>query len=212
MSQELPVPPPFAPLAGRRGVVRQWKEEDKKYEAVAVWNSDERYCKFIAEDGHEMVPNTVEKAGKLFDMCASPVGEVYAVADKETDEVVGNCGIFLGESFESRSIGFGIAPEHWGKGYATDAVRTLLRHLFDSNPAPSLESACAKKTPAGKWEEWDGRIITVLADTHVENVAAQQVMLRAGMRVPREGELELDSYKQSRFVAVMQREDWEASK
>ena len=52
----------------------------------------------------------------------------FAIEIAETGEYIGNCGMFNG-SYEDRSAEVGIvigAKEHWGKGYGTDALRTLV--------------------------------------------------------------------------------------
>lgn len=49
------------------------------------------------------------------------------VFEKGTDEMVGMCGI-LKRDFESKviyEIGYSFLPEHWGKGYATEAAKHL---------------------------------------------------------------------------------------
>lgn len=52
----------------------------------------------------------------------------FAIEIAETGEYIGNCGLFNG-SYEDRSAEVGIvigAKEHWGEGYGTDALRTLV--------------------------------------------------------------------------------------
>lgn len=53
---------------------------------------------------------------------------VMAVTDQETGEVIGYCGLFDCEieGVSEVEIGFRFAANHWGKGYATEAVTALL--------------------------------------------------------------------------------------
>ena len=45
------------------------------------------------------------------------------------DTVVGDIGSWLDEG--RRQVGYWIAREHWGRGYATDALRLLLAEIPD---------------------------------------------------------------------------------
>ncbi|MFB4291534.1 GNAT family N-acetyltransferase [Nonomuraea sp. ATR24] len=74
--------------------------------------------------------------------------------------VIGGLG-FFGPPDEAGTVGFGygVAPEAEGRGYATEAVRALLREGFD-----------------------DGRVRRALADTAHTNVASQRVLEKAGLR------------------------------
>jgi len=76
----------------------------------------------------------------------------------DEDEVVGLCSIT--KAFPSRGmveIGYGIASEHRGRGFATKAVGALL--------------ALARA---------DGRISTVVAETAVDNLPSQRVLEKNG--------------------------------
>ena len=54
-----------------------------------------------------------------------------AVTLKEDGRLIGNCGIrrSTADSHEAE-IGYELAPDEWGHGYATEAVRELLRFGF----------------------------------------------------------------------------------
>ncbi len=56
----------------------------------------------------------------------------FAIEIAATGEHIGNCGMHMG-SVENRSCEIGIligAKEHWGKGYGSDAFRTLITFAF----------------------------------------------------------------------------------
>ncbi|MEU8034703.1 GNAT family N-acetyltransferase [Streptomyces sp. NPDC049099] len=56
-------------------------------------------------------------------------------------------------------LGYGVAPETEGRGYATKALRALVHHGFA-----------------------DARVRRVLAETAHDNVASQRVLEKAGLR------------------------------
>jgi RimJ/RimL family protein N-acetyltransferase len=55
----------------------------------------------------------------------------FAVALRDTDRLIGDCGTHVrAEDSRQAEIGFTLAPEHQGYGYATEAVRRLLHYLL----------------------------------------------------------------------------------
>ena len=54
-------------------------------------------------------------------------------------------------------IGYGLAPEYWGKGYATEAVRALIRWAASQNGVRCIE-----------------------AETDPDNIASQRVLEKCG--------------------------------
>jgi ribosomal-protein-alanine N-acetyltransferase len=57
----------------------------------------------------------------------------FVVVHRDTGSVIGKCG-FKGPPAADGSveIAYGIAPEHQGQGYATEAAAALVRYAFDS--------------------------------------------------------------------------------
>jgi RimJ/RimL family protein N-acetyltransferase len=86
---------------------------------------------------------------------------LLADADADTDVVIGDIGFHappdeLGEV----SVGFGIVPVARRRGYAVEALRTLL-----------------------DWALAQPEVRSIHADTDLVNLASQRVLLGAGMRV-----------------------------
>ena len=54
----------------------------------------------------------------------------FAVELKETGELVGDLGFRVGEDGKQGEVGYTLAREHWGGGYASEAVSRLLDHAF----------------------------------------------------------------------------------
>ncbi|MBW6440033.1 GNAT family N-acetyltransferase [Actinoplanes hulinensis] len=53
----------------------------------------------------------------------------YALRRTDTDQLIGNCGLFPGRTgYAEPEIGYLIAEEHRGLGYAAEAVAAVLRH------------------------------------------------------------------------------------
>ena len=75
------------------------------------------------EEAREMIRSMLEKGG------------AYAVTLREGGEVIGQIGHnpdpMRPAACESRMIGYMLGREHWGHGYMPEAVRALLRYLFE---------------------------------------------------------------------------------
>ena len=54
----------------------------------------------------------------------------FAVELRETGELVGDLGFRVGEDGRQAEVGYTLAREHWGMGYASEAVSCLLDHAF----------------------------------------------------------------------------------
>lgn len=53
---------------------------------------------------------------------------LYAVVLKETNDVIGMCGLLCRDSLPSTDIGFGFLPEYMGLGYAHEACIAVMQH------------------------------------------------------------------------------------
>ncbi|WP_171074724.1 GNAT family N-acetyltransferase [Nonomuraea basaltis] len=77
-----------------------------------------------------------------------------------SDAVIGGIGFFDPPDSEGTvGLGYGLAPEVEGRGYATEALRALLHEGFAT-----------------------GRITRAVADTAHDNPASQRVLEKAGLR------------------------------
>ena len=84
----------------------------------------------------------------------------FAIALKETDELIGDLGCYIKEDdMRQARIGFTLAAKHWRKGYITEVIPHLLEYLFE-----------------------DMDIHRVVADCDVDNVASYRTLEKLGFR------------------------------
>jgi RimJ/RimL family protein N-acetyltransferase len=84
---------------------------------------------------------------------------------KPTGEMIGFCGVgFWGDSLEPE-IGWWLAPQHWGRGLATEAARVALRD--------ALERA---------------RLDRIISIARPANTASTRIMEKLGLKLEREFE------------------------
>ena len=65
------------------------------------------------------------------------------------DAVIGACG-FSQIDRHPPEIGYWLGVKHWGKGYATEAVRALIDHAFTDLDCEALQSAARVTNPASR--------------------------------------------------------------
>jgi [ribosomal protein S5]-alanine N-acetyltransferase len=84
----------------------------------------------------------------------------WAVADPDTDELLGTVTLYDWSREHRRAgLGYMLAPDRWGQGFATEAAGAVVAHGFE---ALALH----------RWE----------ADIHPANVGSQRVLERLGFR------------------------------
>lgn len=81
-------------------------------------------------------PYTVQDATDLINQVlgsdpAAPGWSQFGIVLRETDSLIGDLGVNMAENRQLAEIGFTLAAEFQGKGYASEAIRRMLDHLFD---------------------------------------------------------------------------------
>jgi RimJ/RimL family protein N-acetyltransferase len=78
--------------------------------------------------------------------------DLRSVLRADDGELVGRCGIAVLEidGVDEREIGFVLAREHWGRGYATEAARAMRDHAFGPLGLTRLASPIHPSNEASK--------------------------------------------------------------
>lgn len=119
------------PIFTQHLVLRAW--EDKDLVPFAALNQDPRVMEYfpstltMAETKQFIVKITANMQKNGFGL--------YACALRDTDELIGFVGLSI-PSFEAAftpciEIGWRLAFEHWGKGYATEAAQAVIKQGFE---------------------------------------------------------------------------------
>ena len=59
------------------------------------------------------------------------IGGTWAVRERATGEVIGDCTLFFAEEHGAWELAYGFRRDRWGRGYATEAGAACLRHGFE---------------------------------------------------------------------------------
>lgn len=181
-------PPALAlPLVTARLRLRELRAADLP--AVAAWSKDEkvtRHLLFGPRDAAEArrhleaaIAAQSARARRFWELAIERLGD---------GAVVGACDLTL-RSREELEVGYLLARPHWGRGYATEALRAVLAAGFT-----------------------DLGVVRIVATTAVENARSARVLERAGLRW--EGLLRNHAEGRGRtwdvHVYGLGKEDWQA--
>ena len=109
--------PPFAALNADPEVRRHFPSVQSRAESDA---SADRMESYYARDGYSFLPCILTATGEF-------LGFVGIITGTDTPGYVGDL-----------EIGWRLAREHWGKGYATEGARAWLRYAFEELQAPHV--------------------------------------------------------------------------
>lgn len=76
---------------------------------------------------------------------------IFIIEDDNRDEGVGWMTLeIMSRQHGLARIGYTIAREYWGQGYATAAVQAIARRLFTGTPIERIEADCSVSNPASR--------------------------------------------------------------
>lgn len=118
-------------LIGERTQLRELRSSDGPDLLTIV--GDDRVTQFMSFDSRSADQAQASIDGAIERAKNDPRLEFYlAITRAGDDRLIGTCRLALAGAHGAAKLGYSIAAEHWGNGYATDAARTMLDYGFDS--------------------------------------------------------------------------------
>lgn len=141
----------------KRLLFRRFSIDDAPF--MLELNSDPEVMRYV----HELPYDTLEKARALItDKIFPPYQKTdfgrWAIIEKETNELIGWCGLKYREERDEVDLGYRFLQRKWGKGYATESAAHSLKLGFDKY-----------------------QLHCITGRAHVENIASLQVLKKIGM-------------------------------
>jgi ribosomal-protein-alanine N-acetyltransferase len=177
---------PIPVLETERLHVRPFTLDDEA--AVFALASDPEVAHFVRFEAHRTTAETHAFLRLVLEHYRRGDPFAWAIVRREDDRLIGSCG-FVSQARERRSaeIGYWLGKPYWGKGYAVEAARALVRFGFEQMGLERVEAKC-----------------------FVENRAGQRVIDKLGMRF--EGtdcsEMIKDEYPDLRVYGISRDEWW----
>ncbi|UJH66701.1 GNAT family N-acetyltransferase [Allomuricauda sp. SCSIO 65647] len=99
---------------------------------------------------------------RIFERYDNDLGGMNALILKETQELVGICGLLVQkvDGNNELEIGYSVLPNHWKNGYAFEAAKKCKQYAFEKNFTDSL--------------------ISII---HIDNIPSQKVAQKNGMSI-----------------------------
>jgi len=117
-------------ITTERLILREFREDD--WRDVLAYQRDPLYLRYY--EWEERSPEAVQKFVRRFvaQQQARPrIKYQLAITLKHNQQLIGNCGIRMAEVEATEAdIGYELAPQQWGKGYATEAAQAIVEFGF----------------------------------------------------------------------------------
>jgi RimJ/RimL family protein N-acetyltransferase len=133
----------FRTLTTQRLVVRRFRPED--LDAFVAYRSDPQVARYQGWEAPYPAGQARQFLQQLQDSHPDTPGEwfQFAVALRHTDRLIGDCAAHVrADDLRQAEIGFTVATEHQGHGYATEAVRRLLHYLLIERDKHRVSATC----------------------------------------------------------------------
>ena len=121
-------------LETKRLVLRSLTLED--FLAVHSWAGNPANTRYMAWG-----PNTEEQT--LWFLSSVKSGKDFAVSLKESNQVIGSCGIYPNDSNDTGVMGWILHMDHWKQGYGTEVCSELIRYGFEDLKLRRIYAPCA---------------------------------------------------------------------
>ncbi|AGZ43688.1 GNAT family N-acetyltransferase [Actinoplanes friuliensis] len=134
-------------ITTERLVLRRFRAGDA--ETLAAYRSSPDVALYQSWDA----PYPLERARYAIESMAEadpaqPGWFQYAIETKAGKTHIGDVGVNLNDNLLQAEIGYTVAPEHQGNGYATEAVRAVLNHLFRVQGLHKVAAECDARNEA----------------------------------------------------------------
>lgn len=169
-------------LETERLILRPLDEADAR--EIFAMRSDADVMRFIREP-QKNIRESIDWINLVSSRWRTEQTGFCALIERQTGAFVGWCGVWRLDETDETEIGYAVAKNYWGKGFAAEAARRFLKYAF---------------------AELDAERVVAVA--RPENVASLRVMEKIGMSFVRKGKF----YNQILAQYAIERRDWKREK
>jgi RimJ/RimL family protein N-acetyltransferase len=132
-------------LETKRLTLRAPRLEDAK--TVTALVNDRRIAENVARIPH---PYRKSDAESFIAGANKPNGEAVFLITLRDETIIGACGLTLQDKEQTPELGYWLGVEHWGKGYATEALHAVIDYAFTDLEYPALSAAARVTNPKSR--------------------------------------------------------------
>lgn len=130
-----------------RLVLRPFKQEDV-YRVFECWESDSEVAKYMFWTSHNDIEKTKEWITFELGQIEKDDWYRFAIVIKETNELIGTALIYYEEEVQCWEIGYNLGRAYWDNGYATEAMKKVLKFAVERLKLSEIVGRYAKENPA----------------------------------------------------------------
>ena len=130
-------------LETKRLAMRAPRLEDAK--TVAALVNDRRIAENVARIPH---PYKMSDAESFISGANQTGGEAVFLITLRDETVIGACGLMMQDKVPE--LGYWLGVDHWGKGYATEALHAVIDFAFADLGHAALQAGCRVTNPASR--------------------------------------------------------------
>jgi len=121
-------------LEMERLLLRPLNEDD--FDAVHSWAGNPDNTRYMAWG-----PNTEEQTREC--LSSAIPGKDFAVVHKESNKVIGSCGVYPDPANDTGLLGWILHKDYWKRGYGTEFAGELIRYGFEDLKLRRIQAPCA---------------------------------------------------------------------
>jgi RimJ/RimL family protein N-acetyltransferase len=129
-----PLSGPLAPLVTERLLLRPWRDDDHDLDAYAAISADAEVMRHIGDGRPLRRDQSAAQLTRFVEHWERHGYGLRAIVERESGEVVGFAGVMRAGQPGVRAgdveIGWRLARDRWGRGYASEGARAVRDHAF----------------------------------------------------------------------------------
>ena len=137
--KNLRIEPRFPELSTNRLILRKMEKTDAKT-LFQFW-SDHEVTKYMNMNSFKNIEQAFYMINFLNNLFRNKEGIRWGIVRKEDNTLIGTCGFNTWIKRSSRGeIGYELGQEYWGNGYATEALKEVIRFGFEETQLNRVEA------------------------------------------------------------------------
>lgn len=130
-----------------RLILRPFRKDDAMC-VFECWESDPDIAKYMFWTSHNDIEKTKEWILFELGQIEKPDWYRFAIVLKDTHELMGTALIYYEKEVECWEVGYNLGKKYWGKGYTTEAMKTVIDFARKQLKVSHLVGRYAKENSA----------------------------------------------------------------
>lgn len=130
-----------------RLILRRFKQEDA-YDVYKGWSSDIRLSNYVSWNIHTSIVEAEELVSRRIEEYDRNAYN-WVVELRNSRELIGNIStVAIRRTHNNCEIGYCYGSQYWNKGYATEALKAVIKYLFEKCDMHIIEAKYHSTNPA----------------------------------------------------------------